>query len=272
MDMQRWGTLGPLVSGSPATLLHVLGTSTATLRHARYEAGAEVCSHKHSAPVLVYGVGGPCVETGPGLECVKRRFSYHPAGYVHSLSYQATTHVLAIELHASVAGRLPTESRRLPATLYDPLWNLFVRLTRCGADEWACDALDTLVADAIRFVAVDLPPRVSAVLETLHATWDRPLDPSRTASQFGVSPQLIRREFKRASGVSPSEYRRLIQLDYARALLWGSGAKVAEIAAQTAFSDQSHLCRVLKEHTQISPLELRRAAPCLAQALQQWID
>jgi AraC-like DNA-binding protein len=55
-------------------------------------------------------------------------------------------------------------------------------------------------------------------------------------------------------------------------LLWGSGAKVAEIAAQTAFSDQSHLCRVLKEHTQISPLELRRAAPCLAQALQQWID
>jgi transcriptional regulator GlxA family with amidase domain len=120
------------------------------------------------------------------------------------------------------------------------------------------------------FLATDLSPRVTAVLESLHSEWDRPIEPSRTAAQFGVSPQLIRREFKRALGMSLSEYRRRIQLDYARGLLWGTRSRIAEVAAQTAFADQSHLCRVLKEHTRLSPLALRRVAPCLAEQLAAW--
>jgi AraC-like DNA-binding protein len=271
MQAEEWGTLGSLLNPAPGQLLDVLETPSAILRHAYYETGAEVGWHEHSAATLVYGVGGPCVERdSAGRECVKRRFSYHPVGYSHSLAYHAPTHVLAIELGTDIARRLPKQSRRLPATLYDRLWELFVRLSRTGADEWACDALDALVSEVVAFLSVELSPRLLAVLESLHTEWDRPLEPSRTARQFGVSPQLIRREFKRALGVTPSDYRRVIQLDYARGLLWGSRARVAEIAAQTAFSDQSHLCRVLKEHTQLSPLELRRAAPCLAKAFSEW--
>jgi len=271
MQAEAWGTLGSLLDPQPGRLLHVLETPSATLRHARYETGAEVGWHEHSTATLVYGIGGPCVERDlVGREGVKRRFSYHPVGYAHSLAYQAPTHVLAIELETSIASRLPSESRRLPATLYDRLWELFVRLSRNGADEWAYDALDMLVSEAVAFLSIDLSARVSAVLESLHDEWNRPLERRRTPAEFGVSPQLIRREFKRAFGVTASDYRRLIRLDYARGLLWASRSRVAEIAAETAFADQSHLCRVLKEHTQLSPLELRRAAPCLAKAFREW--
>ena len=62
------------------------------------------------------------------------------------------------------------------------------------------EILQALVSDVVAFLERDLPPRVSAVMESLHAEWDRPLEPSQTAKQFGVSPQLIRREFKRALG------------------------------------------------------------------------
>ena len=268
----EWQTLGPLLTPALGRLLHVMETPSATLRHAFYEAGAEVGWHEHRAASLVYGVGGPCLERDlDGGECVKRRFSYHPAGYAHSLVYEAPTHVLAIELPAEAAARLPSESRRLPATLYNQLWDLFVGLSRNGSDQAAQAALQALVGDVIAYLEAPLHPRMAALLENVHADWDRPIEPARTARIFGVSPQLIRRQFKRSLGVNLSEYRRLIQLDYARALLWGSRARVAEVAAQTAFADQSHLCRVLRENTNVSPLELRRAAPCLAEAFEQWM-
>jgi AraC-like DNA-binding protein len=269
MQAETWGTLGSRRNPAQSRLLRVLEAACATLRHAFYDAGARVEWHEHETATLVYGVGGPCVECdAEGRECVKRRFSYHPPGYAHSLTYQAPTHVLAIELNPEVSTLLPLQSRRLPATLYDRLWELFVAISRSGTDRRAYEILETLVADVVAYLERDLSPRVSAVMESLHAEWDRPLEPSQTARHFGVSPQLIRREFKRALGITLSDYRRLIQLDYARGLLWGTRSRISDVAAQTAFSDQSHLCRVLKEHTRLSPLELRQIAPCLAKQLR----
>src|SRR4051812_2559523 len=100
----EWHTLGPLLTPELGRLLHVMDAPGATLRHAFYEPGAEGGWHEHRAASLVYGVGGPCIERDvEGRECVKRRFSYHPVGYAHSLAYQASTHVLAIELPDKVA-------------------------------------------------------------------------------------------------------------------------------------------------------------------------
>jgi AraC-like DNA-binding protein len=269
MQAEAWGTLGSQQGAQRSRLLRVLEAPCAILRHAFYDTGAEVEWHEHETATLVYGVGGPCVEcVAEGQGYVKRRFSYHPAGYSHRLTYQAPTHVLAIELSPAIAAGLPQQSRRLPATLYDPLWNIFVGISRTGYDRQGHEDLEAFVSDVVRFLEQDLPPRVSAVMESLHADWDRPLEPDRTARQFGVSPQLIRRDFKRALGITLSDYRRLIQLDYARGLLWGTRSRISDVAAQTAFSDQSHLCRVLKEHTQLSPLELRQIAPCLAKQLR----
>jgi AraC-like DNA-binding protein len=269
MQAETWGTLGPRRSDAQSRLLRVLETPCATLRHAFYDAGAKVGWHEHETATLVYGVGGPCIERDSnGRECVKRRFSYHPPGYAHSLGYEAPTHVLAIELDAKISASLPLQSRRLPATLYDGLWELFVTIGRSASDRRSHEIIETLVSDVLTFLGDELPPRVIAVMESLHAEWNNPLEPAQTASQFGVSPQLIRREFKRALGTTLSDYRRLIQLDYARGLLWGTRSRISDVAAQTAFSDQSHLCRVLKEHTQLSPLELRQIAPCLVKQLR----
>jgi len=269
MQAEAWGTLGSQQVAQRGRLLRVLEAPCATLRHAFYDTGAAVEWHEHETATLVYGVGGPCVEcVADGQGYVKRRFSYHPPGYSHSLTYHAPTHVLAIELSPAIAVGLPLESRRLPATLYDRLWDLFVGISRIGIRGQGYDTLETFVSDVVAFLEQDLPPRVSAVMESLHGNWDQPLEPDQTAKQFGVSPQLVRRDFKRAFGITLSDYRRLIQLDYARGLLWGTRSRISDVAAQTAFSDQSHLCRVLKEHTQLSPLELRQIAPCLAKQLR----
>lgn len=269
MQAEAWGTLGLQEGTERSRLLRVLEAPSATLRHAFYETGTEVEWHEHETATLVYGVGGPCVESvADGQEYVKRRFSYHPAGYSHRLSYQGPTHVLAIELSPAIAAGLPLQSRRLPATLYDRLWDLFVGIGRTGPDDKGYETVEAFVADVVAFLDHALTPRVTAVMESLHADWDRPLEPDQTARLFGVSPQMIRRDFKRAFGITLSDYRRLIQLDYARGLLWGTRSRISDVAAQTAFSDQSHLCRVLKEHTQLSPLELRQVAPCLVKQLR----
>jgi len=47
MQAEAWGTLGSLLDPQPGRLLHVLETPSATLRHARYETGAEVGWHEH---------------------------------------------------------------------------------------------------------------------------------------------------------------------------------------------------------------------------------
>jgi AraC-like DNA-binding protein len=84
-----------------------------------------------------------------------------------------------------------------------------------------------------------------------------PTERNAACAELGFSPQYLCRAFKRAVGLTLKQYSQALRLDYARALLWGSGRSISEIATITGFADQSHLTRVLRQRSGQTPVKLR---------------
>ncbi len=261
-----WGTLGEPAPQAQARLLHLVETPAATLRHAFYPAGAVIPYHSHDCESVVYGVGGPCYESrssdaGRSPEAIARRLTYRPRGYAHSLRFAGPTHLLAVEFGESHDES--HSSKPLPATLYGDIWLAMLRFTDSQPLDLIAEALETLISKVRQCLAHPLPQWLEGVIDRIHATWQEPQGVNRLARTFGVSPQHLCRAFKRHLGVTIGQYSLLLRLDYARGLLWGTGVPIAEVAAETGFSDQAHLTRALSAHSLKTPARLRWKAPCL---------
>jgi AraC-like DNA-binding protein len=261
----EWGTLGiPVPHSGPAELRHLVETDVAILRHGFYRKGARVAHHRHACPTLVYGVGGPCLETSDTNGSIKRRLTYHPAGYGHALQYLADTHVLSIEIKAAIQASLacPPLSAALPATSYDLVWQVIIDIASEAPTEKTDASLRTLVEGAIGFARTPPSPLVLALIGELHNHWEKIPSVDELSRKYGRSKQYICRIFKKAMGVTLQQYAVIVRLDYARGLLWSTDRPIADIAADTGFADQSHLTRALAEHSARTPLRLRWMAPC----------
>ncbi len=258
----NWGSLGNPAAGSGrASLMHIVRTPRAIIRHAFYGPGAQVGLHRHLHPELVYGVGGPCFETEAVTTVSKRRLTYHQAGYAHALRYCGPTHVLAIELVGLEPASLPGSSVALPATSYGAIWRMLSQIVR----EEPLDRIDETVdelADGSRAAAAARPSWLPGVVDSIHSQWDRPPSAAALAAQAGVSTTYLCRSFKRVMGVTLREYGLLLRVDKARGLLWGTHMPIPEVAAETGFADQSHLTRTLASLSRQTPLRLRMTAPC----------
>jgi AraC family transcriptional regulator len=275
---QNWGTLGqPAIEPGTGRLLRQIEAGSAALRHAFYETGVVVPHHRHACASLVYGVGGPCNERGrqlphesPGV--VKRRLTFHPPGYEHSVRFAGPCHVVAIEFDVadfSLAGTFswPNRSTVLPATLYNHVWRAMLRIDDGQPILAVEEALSDLIRGAARFVARRKPDWLLDVIEHIHGTWQDIQSVNSIAADFGVSPQHLCRAFKALLGVTIGQYSLLLRLDHARGLLWGTGKSISEIAAETGFSDQSHLTRTLTRHSSRTPARMRWRAAYMKQGV-----
>jgi AraC-like DNA-binding protein len=277
-EAETWGTLGqPSLDAPAGRIVRMARTGAATLRHAFYEAGAVVPGHRHSCASLVYGVGGPCHETrpeaggdGPGV--VKRRLTFHPPGYEHSVRFGGPCHVVAVEFDGAdfpvgPGGPWPARSTVLPATLYNHVWRAMLRIADDQPEDSVAEALAALIEGAARFISRRKPEWLLDVIEHIHGNWQDIQSVNALAAQFGVSPQHLCRAFKALLGVTIGQYSLLLRLDYARGLLWGTGRSICEIAADTGFSDQSHLTRTLARHSARTPSRLRWKAAVARQGI-----
>lgn len=93
------------------------------------------------------------------------------------------------------------------------------------------------------------------VRELLHERDDLGLD--ELAARCGASRFAVHRAFRDVHGMSPADYHRQVRLDEARRLL-RAGTSIAEAAARTGFSDQSHLNRWFGRCFGITPGDYRR--------------
>ncbi|HEX8224165.1 MAG TPA: AraC family transcriptional regulator [Allosphingosinicella sp.] len=277
-DLEAWGTLGrPSPDSPPGRLVRFAGTGAATLRHAFYETGAVVPAHRHARASLVYGVGGPCHEVRPRPDgdppgVVKRRLTFHPPGYEHSVRFGGPCHVVAVEFDGAdfpiAAGSAwPPRSTVLPATLYSHVWSAMLRIADGQPEESIHDALAGLIGDSAAFIARRKPGWLLDVIEHIHGNWQNIQSVNSLAADFSVSPQHLCRAFKALLGVTIGQYGLLLRLDYARGLLWGTGHPICRIAAETGFSDQSHLTRTLARHSSRTPARMRWKASAAKQGL-----
>lgn len=264
-----WGTLGqPDGGGGDARLLRVMRAGPVTLRHAFYDSGALVPSHRHEVPVFVYGLGGPCFERAEGETRSRRHVTLHPAGFEHSLHYRGPTHVVAIEFapvgfSERLVASLPAHSLPLPATLYDVLWSIFVAFREEAPPQVVVAKMETLIEGAIRWSRDRRPGWLDDILYRIHDDWRRSPSVRALADQAEHSAPHVCRSFKEHVRVTLQQYGLLLRLDRARALLWSTRLPISAIAAETGFADQSHLTRAMAARSNLTPARLRQVTPCL---------
>ena len=103
------------------------------------------------------------------------------------------------------------------------------------------------------------PPRwLRAVVDRLHEELDRPLTIEAMATDLGIGAVRLSRTFRRCYGTTIGEYRRRLRVERACHLLVDPEARLADVAVETGFADQSHFTRVFKRQTGLTPGEFRR--------------
>lgn len=73
-----------------------------------------------------------------------------------------------------------------------------------------------------------------------------------------LSPCHFVRMFRRSTGQTPMHYLRRRRVEYAKRLLAGGGLSISEVALQAGFCDHSHLCRIFRQETGMSPGQYRQ--------------
>lgn len=102
------------------------------------------------------------------------------------------------------------------------------------------------------------PDWLSRVREILHDRYREHLSLSELAGEVQVHPVHLARAFRKRYHCCVGDFIRQLRVEAASQELLRSNAPIAEIAARTGFTDQSHLSRILKRYAGISPGELRK--------------
>jgi len=107
------------------------------------------------------------------------------------------------------------------------------------------------------------PPWLKDVVEILHAEFCRPFSLASIAQRVGAHPVHLARAFRRCHRMTVGQYVRRLRVDFAMNALTGRDS-LSDIAVHAGFSDQSHLGRVFRAATGMTPREFRLAhrRPC----------
>lgn len=96
------------------------------------------------------------------------------------------------------------------------------------------------------------------VRDAIETRFDQPLSLGALAAEAGVHPAHLARAFHRRFGAPVLAYVRATRVRAARAMLRDSDRALTDVAALTGFADQSHLTRVFKRVTGLTPARYRR--------------
>ena len=119
------------------------------------------------------------------------------------------------------------------------------------------------------------PRAVQRALDYIHANLARNLRLEDIAGSARMSVFHFSRTFRKSTGTGPHRYLVQARVEKVRILLASSDRSLAAIADETGFSDQSHMSKVFKKFTGMSPKAFRShraVSRCPAQAWFQSIQ
>lgn len=102
------------------------------------------------------------------------------------------------------------------------------------------------------------PRWLKDVVEIVHAEFCRPFSLTAIAQRVGAHPVHLARVFRRCHQMTLGQYVRKLRVDCAMNALAG-GDSLSDIAARAGFSDQSHMGRVFRAATGLTPRQFRLA-------------
>ncbi len=250
--------------------LHEARVGGFTLSERRYPGGFATPSHAHARPLLCYVVDGGYTETLPGRtrECAPATLLLHPAGERHGERYHARGgRSLIVECDA---GAIPDSQPGLDsgahprgprlATLGARLYREFVA-PEPDSPAVIETLLTALLGEAARTSAPSraVPPWLPRVRELLRERFSEKLTLDALAAEAGVHPVHLAQSFTRWRGCTIGEYLRARRVAHARERLLHGDEPPAQIALAAGFADQSHLTRVFRRATGMTPVRYRAA-------------
>lgn len=243
-----------------------------TLTETAYAPHLNLPKHTHESVYYCFVLQGGFTELygKRSRSCTSSTLIFHPAGETHADCFQTASRCFNLKINAGWLERIPHHRTSFdePADFRGGLiTQLSARLYRefQNQDEVSALVIEGLtleiLGETVRQSAKQFnnPPRwLLKGRELLHDRFHENLSLSVIAHSVGVHETHLAREFRRYYGATVGEYIRHLRIEYVCNLLSASNAPLSEIALATGFFDQSHLARVFKSQTGMTPHEYRR--------------
>jgi AraC family transcriptional regulator len=245
--------------------------SAAGLRfvESRYADASRLPEHSHANAHFCFVLEG-AYEERIGGRCYEREplaLAYQPAGVTHAERHHGPGRHLLIELGDSVLRGLE-DICTLPVGPIDLSHSEAVHLAQrlhlefTSPDDLSPLAMEGLVlelfAETVRAERIAGRPRWLALVdEVLCARFRDPPGVDELARTAGVHPVHLARVFRSAHGCTIARHVRRLRTEYASRRLLESGDRLAQIAVDAGFADQSHFGRCFKQVTGETPARFR---------------
>lgn len=116
------------------------------------------------------------------------------------------------------------------------------------------------------------PRAVLRALDYIHANLSGNPRLEDIAGAARMSVFHFSRTFRKATGTGPHRYLVQVRVERVKALLISSDQGLASIADETGFSDQSHMSKVFKKFTGVSPKAFRSDRLTMRCPVQAWFQ
>lgn len=238
-----------------------------------YRPGITIARHDHEAASICVVMAGSYQE---GFGRHSRRVQagsviVHPAGEHHDEQHDPVqVRLLTIELSAALIEGLGREGRVVSEAWHRVDYSAAtlgcgLRRELGGGDATSALAVESIVMEMLALLgshrAADArgcawPALVRDRLEERSATPGL----NELAELAGVHPVYLARAFRRRFGCSIGTYARRLQVGRAALMLEDPDVPLAAVASDAGFADQSHMTRLVREHTGLTPGAWRRRA------------
>jgi AraC-like DNA-binding protein len=182
----------------------------------------------------------------------------YPAGRVAGGTYHGRVHEFILTIPKKV--RAQQDEIPLPATHLIDVWRLIMVLRAELSLETCNKVAKGLIERVLAYIEKPFSPIVTKAIQLLEK--NDALRAPEMSNGLGVSASYLCRQFRKNVGVNTTHYSRLLRLNRAAGLLWGTAKPICDIATSCGFSDQPHLSRELMAIFGLSPSFFRQLAPC----------
>ena len=239
------------------------------LTELRHRSASNSGSHEHGPAYFSRLAGGSYREMDSDGEVRYRvgAVRFHPAGYRHGDEIgEAGARFLCVELDEETGRDLPALRQLAPRLAPPPsesarLASALAREMRAGdvASDFLLEGLALqLIGAFLRMpVEAEIPAWLRRVAERLREESSLPLRLRDLAAQAGVHPVHLARSFRRHYGRGVGEELRRHRVETVRAAILREDTSLSAAAAAAGFADQSHMSRVFRRLTGMSPRQYR---------------
>ena len=237
-----------------------------------YEPHQSVPWHAHQWPYFTFVLRGGYTEDcqGKTWEIAEGDVVLHEAGEAHAnRMHDADTYLLNLEFTQCWLDRLDACGARLDSRFTASGGNFLQLGDRLHRELWSDDRISALCIEglALQLIAEVAQCKIrpggrgrwlQKAIDYLRANFKESPTLQEVAKAAGVHPVHLAHEFRRKQGLTVGGYIRKLRVDLACQELVRSNQPIVDIAVKAGFSDHSHMTRVFRRETGLTPTEFRK--------------